>query len=261
MPFCGFSTQWVSSGKKRNLLGTPSICAAVECRHSLGVGNAEIVAAMNDKYGRIPLLNKFVGALFEALHGNSVVGFPGCPAHFPLVEEHLLGGEVLHLGVKNSAMGNECLKALVVVTSQPEYGVATIAGTYGPQAVFVNPGFFFHLIDGSQKVFHLLPAMVFADLVSPLLTKGQRSATAGCHHHVAIGAMMESSADTQNWLSGLCGPPRSRATRALLLSKLGGRLPMYTIFPSVDLTHRRSTVGMPLIENVLLMNDICPRHP
>ena len=90
--------------------------------------------------------------------------------------------------VEDTRVGDECLEAFLVMTSQPVYREAAERGTYTTQAVSIYIGLLGHLIDSGEVILHALATIVATDGLVPLKTESGEAATVRSHDDIVMGS-------------------------------------------------------------------------
>ena len=115
----------------------------VECAHTLRGIDTEVFLPVDDQNRGIPFSNEFVRGIVKRALSNLVVLFPGGAAHIPVGEPHLFGVVVLHLHVKDSAVGDECFEAFIMMSGKEIHGKTAVRSSHATQTVFINIRFLF----------------------------------------------------------------------------------------------------------------------
>ncbi len=85
-------------------------------------------------------------------------------------------------------MGEECPETAFVVAREPIDREAAVAGAGTSEAVLIHVGFFGQRVDGRKVIFHVLSAIVAANLLKPLLPEAGEAAAVGGDHDIAVGS-------------------------------------------------------------------------
>lgn len=110
----GLENPVVLIGEDQHLGGNSTQTGGVEGHFSLGGKDAEVIFAVGDKDGGVPIVDKFVGRVGESALGDRIVFVPECSAHVPVDEPHFLGFEILGFHVEDSRVGDECGETALV---------------------------------------------------------------------------------------------------------------------------------------------------
>ena len=148
----GFQYPVVFVGEDEQFGGHASQFRRIECRHALRGEDAEIFFAVDAEDRRVPFIYEKVRRIgVAALHGRIVL-FPVRAAQVPVGEPKLFGFQVLLLHVEESVVCDECLEAFVVMPGKPVHRIASEAGSYASQPVFVYVRFLRDVVYRAQVI-------------------------------------------------------------------------------------------------------------
>ncbi len=173
-------------GEDEQFGGHASQFRRIECRHALRGEDAEILFAVDAEDRRVPFVYEKVRRIgVAALHGR-VVLFPIRAAQVPVGEPKLFGFQVLLLHVEESVVCDECLEAFVVMSGKPVHRIASEAGSYASQPVFVYVRFLRDVVYRAQVIIHAMSAVVGADFFQPFHAEARQSAAVGSDDDVIV---------------------------------------------------------------------------
>ena len=164
---------------------TTQTCSG-EGLQALGVGDTEVVLAREDQNGRIPTVDKLMGRIGVRAHCRSVRLVPIRTAIVVIDEPQFLGLAIHRLEVVDTAVSDECLETLLVVTSEEEGRVAAIRSTDATHTIAIAPRLACHVVDRREVVADILTAIIARDLIQPLLTERGQTTTVRSNHNVTL---------------------------------------------------------------------------